>query len=302
MRLTIAPSWEPVIRVFPVRTKWTPTDNLAFVGAYPMFLDMPRNTPVAISVTFSWHKEMAERIAGSWRDHFDDVRIGGPAYEDPGDEFVPGRFIKAGCTITSRGCPKNCGWCVVPEREGRIRELVIRPGWIVQDNNLLACSEKHIRAVFDMLRQQGRAIFFNGGLDKHFLRDWHRPLFDSIPLGELWFACDTSKDLPQLERAAQIMAGISQDKLRCYTMLAYDEDETPDDAARRCERVYKMGFLPFAQLFQPKVPRQYPEEWRKVARKWARPAAYRSTPKPEEHPLFETNQPTTPAAAGRRAS
>jgi hypothetical protein len=279
------------IRVFPARTNWTPTDDMAFVGLPPTisdrFLSLDRSSPVFISVVFTWHRKIAESIALGWKELFADVRIGGPAYDDPGGEFTPGMFLKDGCTITSRGCPKRCGWCSVPKREGAIKELSIKPGWIVQDNNLLACSERHIRAVFDMLRDQDRRIFFNGGLDKHYLRDWHRSLFDSIKIGELWFACDTSNDLPHLERAAKILDGISIDKLRCYTMIGYD-NETTDDADRRCARVYELGFLPFCQLFQPiNAPlKTYSEDWRKVHRKWARPAAYRSHNHDEEGCLF----------------
>lgn len=265
------------IRVFPYRTKWTPEDELAFCGDPPLFgLPEDRKTPVRVSVTFTWHRQRAEALAASWRRFYDDVRIGGPAYDDAGGEFTPGMFLKEGCTITSRGCPKTCGWCVVPKREGRARELAIKPGWIVQDNNILACSEPHIRSVFDMLRAQNRGIFFNGGLDKHFLQDWHRPLFDSIQIGELWFACDVSTDIPALERTAKILEGIPLRKRRCYTMIGYDA-ESLTDAEKRIERVFELGFMPYTQLFQAIEQtsfKMYPDEWRKLARKWSRPAAY----------------------------
>ena len=264
-----------LIRVFPHRTKWTPTDSWAFIGQPTLFRPGTHETPVRVSVTFTWHKGLAERLAAHWREFYDDVQVGGPAYNDPGDEFTPGLFLKAGCTITSRGCPKRCGWCVVPQNEGQIRELEIKPGWIVQDNNLLACSEPHTRAVFDMLKGQGRCIFFNGGLDKHFLKDWHRALFDSIPIGELWFACDTTTDLPWLERASKILDGIPLKKRRCYTMIGYDH-ESLRDAERRCERVLELGFMPFCQLYQADEFKQYPKDWCAVHRKWARPAAYMS--------------------------
>lgn len=263
------------IRVFVARTQWTPDDSLAFVGHPPLFRPGTADTPVLISVTFTWHKHRAELLAEEWRAFYRNVSIGGPAYDrGAGGEFTPGMFLKHGCTITSRGCVKDCGWCI--ERFNELRELEIKPGWIVQDSNLLACSEKHIRAVFDMLRDQKRAVYFNGGLDKHFLKDWHRPLFDSIKIGELWFACDQTKDLPWLERAAGILEGISIEKRRCYTMIGYDS-ETPAEAERRIERVFELGFLPFCQLYQPDETKVYGEDWRKVRRKWSRPAAYRST-------------------------
>ena len=262
-----------MIRVFPHRTKWTPTDAMAFIGSPPLFRPNDRSIPVRISVTFTWHRREAERLVGSWARFYDDVKIGGPAYGDPGGEFVPGRFLKEGCTITSRGCPKKCGWCVVPQNEGALRELQIKHGWIVQDNNLLACSDAHLQSVFDMLRQQKRRIYFNGGLDKHFLKPWHRELFDSIPIGELWFACDETKDLPWMERAAKILEGIPLRKRRCYTMIGFD-GESLVDAERRIRRVFEIGFMPFCQLYQPPETKVYPLAWRQVRYQWSRPAAY----------------------------
>lgn len=268
-----------VIRVFPARTNWTPSDPLCFFGD-PPFAEMrpgTPDTPVRVSVTFTWHKREGERLAKAWSQFYSDVRIGGPAYGDPGGEFTPGMFLKPGCTITSRGCPKRCGWCVVPTREGAIRELAIKPGWIVQDNNLLACSQAHLLRVFEMLREEKRNIYFNGGLDKHYLKEWHRPLFDSIPIGELWFACDTSNDLPALETVARILDGIPLRKRRCYTMIGYNS-ESLGDAEQRIERVFELGFMPFCQLYQPDEMKVYPLEWRRLKQKWARPAAYMSAP------------------------
>jgi len=52
-----------VIRVFPQRTKWTPDDDLAFVGHPPLFRPGSESTPVFVSVTFTWQRRMAEQIA-----------------------------------------------------------------------------------------------------------------------------------------------------------------------------------------------------------------------------------------------
>lgn len=132
-----------------------------------------------------------------------------------------------------------------------------------------------------MLQAQKRRIFFNGGLDKDYLRDWHRPLFDSIPVGELWFACDRVTDLPRLEKAAKILAGMPLRKLRCYVLLGF-ENEPIDIAERKVERVFELGFAPFSQLYQSATIRNYSEPWRKLNRKWSRPAAYLSRPTTSE--------------------
>jgi hypothetical protein len=186
-----------VIRVFPRRTKWTPTDELAVLGEPPLLWESP-NLPVRVSVTFTWDIPEAQRLARSWTRYFDDVKVGGPAFNDPGDEFTPGMFVKQGMVVTSRGCPKSCPFCLVPKREGRIRELQIKDGWNVSDNNLLACSRHHIEAVFEMLQRQPEPAHFTGGLDKTLLEPWHIDLLKSIRLKRAWFACDSEAGFPAL--------------------------------------------------------------------------------------------------------
>lgn len=260
-----------MIRVFPRRTKWTPTDELAFVGDPPLF--RPEQQPVHISATFTWEIEEARRLARAWGAHYRDVEVGGPAFDDPGGEFEPGRFLKRGVTITSRGCVRSCPWCFVPTREGRVREIEIKPGWIIQDNNLLACSRGHIEAVFDMLRGQSRAAIFSGGLDAVLLKPWHVDLLESIRVGEIWVACDSENMVP-ITRAASMLQGFEQRRKRCYVMIGFG-DETLADAEKRLESVYGLGFLPFAQLYRGKGERKYNRSWRALNKKWSRPAAYR---------------------------
>jgi hypothetical protein len=60
--------------------------------------------------------------------------------------------------------------------------------------------------------------------------------------------------------------------MRCYTMIGWN-GETLLQAERRLETVLKLGFLPFTQLYQPEERKTYPEEWRKLMKKWARPAS-----------------------------
>lgn len=262
-----------MIRVFPRRTKWTPTDNLAFVGDPPLW--RPAEQPVKISVTFTWDIEEGKRLYRAWSDYYQDVEIGGPAYGDQGGEFNPGLFIKEGVTITSRGCPNKCPFCFVPQREGNIRELEIKQGWIIQDNKFLSCSREHIERVFDMLRRQNKTAEFNGGLEAKRLRDWHIPLFDSIKIKHLWFACDSAGQEKYIKYAAELFSHYPEYKKRCYVLIGFN-GESVMDAEKRLNRVYKMGFLPFAQLYQTEKKRQWTKEWDALQREYCRPAIYKT--------------------------
>lgn len=259
--------------MFPKRNKWTPTDEMVFIGDPPLFRPNDPNIPVRVSITFTWDIQEGKRLLSAWKTYYNDVRVGGPAFGDKGYEFIPGLYLKEGVTITSRGCPKKCKWCYVPEREGKIRTLEIKNGWIVQDNNLLACPDQHIKNVFEMLKRQGKAISFNGGLDTVYLKEWHRKELDEIKIKELWFACDTPIGIKLLEKASKILEGIKPYKRRCYVMIGWG-GETLLEAEKRLERVYGLGFYPFCQLYRNNTKIQYDVNWRRLARKWSRPAAY----------------------------
>jgi hypothetical protein len=155
-------------RVFARRTNATPDDAYAFVGLPP--LNLPEDiTEVHVSVAFSYDLKEAERLCEAWS-QVAPTKIGGPATGMRGEEFVPGKFLKPGYTITSRGCDSknSCWFCEVPGREGSVRELPVREGANVLDDNLMACSELHIKKVFDMLEGQKklhRRTYFTGGLE-----------------------------------------------------------------------------------------------------------------------------------------
>ena len=108
----------------------------------------------------------------------------------------------------------------MPAREGRISELKsIVPCYIVQDNNLLACSKAHIQKVFEMLKAQYRAISFNGGLDARFIRPWHLDLFRLITISELWNAYDEESSMRAIKWVAQFFRELRQWKKRSHVMI-----------------------------------------------------------------------------------
>lgn len=274
-----------IARVFPTKTRMTPTDEDCYFGPPPALLDIDYDE-VHISITFFDGRERGARLA-HWWDKYGLVKIGGPACGDPGGEFTPGLYLKKGVTITSRGCVRNCPFCFVPDREGKIRELKIHAGNIVQDNNLLACSNSHIRKVFEMLRSQ-RAIDFAGGLDHRLLKDWVVDELTALKIHQLWFAYDHKSQKPSIKKAGErLKKHFKRNKMRCYVLIGFEED-TLDDAEGRLRQAWEFGFLPFAMLYEPK---QYTKDWYILQRNFARPAIIKKIMEPKKSEgLFEGDQ------------
>jgi len=124
-----------IARVFPRRTAATPDDALSFTSSPPK--DLPSIDAVHISVAYTYDLPKAEQLAEVWRHVGVPVALGGPAFNLPGGDFVPGMYLKKGYVITSRGCPNGCWFCSVPRREGGLRELPITEGYNLADDNIL---------------------------------------------------------------------------------------------------------------------------------------------------------------------
>ena len=283
-------------RVFPRRTVATPADPLAFVGVGPGFPPLwPAVDAVHVSVTFSWDMPAAERLAREW-ERVAPVIIGGPATGQRSEEFVPGRYVAPGYVITSRGCPNRCPFCDAWKREGTTRELPITDGWNVLDDNLLACSEAHVRAVFAMLARQkrqwpttsldskGRVQYhrpeFTGGLEAARLRPWHVDLLADLRPAQMFFAYDEPRDYEPLVDAGRLLRaagfatkhGEPPSAMRCYVLVGREGD-TFAAAESRLRATVRAGFIPYAIPYRGAEP--VSREWATFAGPWMRPAETR---------------------------
>ena len=259
-----------VLRVFPRKTRATPCDDWTRYGP-PGPMDEPPDA-VHVSVTFTWDIPHAEWLARQW-DRIAPVFIGGPAMGTRGDDFTPGQYIKPGYVITSRGCPNKCWFCDVWKRDGTTRELPIMDGWNVLDDNLLACSDDHIRAVFAMLKRQPHRAEFTGGLEAKRLKWWHMELLADLKPKQVFFAYDTPDDWEHLTNAMAHMEayGFNRNVARCYVLIGYPGD-TLEDATGRLLNVKGIGMCPMAMLYRDKNNTEQSPCWRRLQRLWARPA------------------------------
>ena len=280
-----------ILRVFPKQTSYTPTDDLAFVGPPPMAAFIPEHDEVHVSCTFTWDMDECEDLAYQWEGATRaPVKLGGPAYHSQTDGFTPGLYVKKGIIFTSRGCNNNCPWCGVRQIEGKLRELPVVEGNVIQDNNFLQCSRQHKDKVFDMLRSQ-RGICFRGGLETDLIDDHFVSNITSLRIAELWLACDTDAQLPRFKTACKKLtdAGFNRNQIKCYSLIGHDMEAEE----QRNREIYRAGAMPFSQLERDfsRKKTEYSAEWKAFERTWQRPAAtvahMRQIERGEEQMCFE---------------
>jgi len=238
-------------------------------------MSMPNIDEIHVSATFSWDLPEAERLADLWS-AIAPTRLGGPATGMRGEDFTPGMYLREGDVITSRGCPNHCWFCVVPKRDGPLRELPIHEGWNLRDDNILACSEQHIRAVFAMLaRQRGHKVCLSGGIEAAALQYWHAQLIASVHPDRCYLAYDSPADYAPLVEAVALLRRAEMEQgrprivwLRCYVLIGGPND-TPEKAQQRMDAVADLGVLPYPMLYRdPASPDKARPEYQCVLRAW----------------------------------
>ena len=257
--------------MFPTKTSMTPNDIDSYYDIPDLFT--PDYDEVHISTTFTWDKDKAYRLADAWGGK-GKVKLGGVAIDGESSEtMIEGRYLKKGITITTRGCPNNCSFCLV---KNKFKELDNFPiGNILQDNNILASSNSHWRKVMSMLRSQ-RQISFRGGLESARVNSSIVDDLRSLRISDLWLAYDhPNKEKPLRDAVKLLSPYFSRNKLRCYVLIGYDDD-TIEQAELRLERAWSIGTLPFAMLYKDEYNTPQSKEWRKFQRLWGRPAIIKS--------------------------
>ncbi|MDD5007277.1 MAG: hypothetical protein PHC68_02605 [Syntrophorhabdaceae bacterium] len=264
-----------IARVFPTKTSMSPTDADAYFGTPGLFT--PVYDEVHISVLFTWDIPKAEWLRREW-ERIAPVKIGGPAIDgELSEPFIPSLYVNKGNIITSRGCPNRCQWCFI---RNPLVELEICQGNNILDNNILACSPRHIDSLFLMLSHE-KDIKFTGGLEADRITDKLAERLRALRLTRVYLAYDHPSRLNGFKRAVRTLRKhLSREQVSAYVLIGHGDD-TFDKAEGRLREAWEIGTMPFAMLYR-NHDGAYPQpekEWRRFQRSWCRPAAIRSTMK-----------------------
>lgn len=153
----------------------------------------------------------------------------------------------------SRGCIRNCPWCVVPQKEGSIK--IVDPKNLnpngkyiaVCDNNFFANVEWHLAITY--LVNLGQPVHIQQGIDVRTITHCQAHSLTTIPTNkQIKIAWDNPED------TKQIIAGIKRlceyikpYKIMCYVLIGFESTEQED--LYRVEKLRDLGIDPFVMPY-----------------------------------------------------
>lgn len=161
----------------------------------------------------------------------------------------------------TRGCPRNCPFCIVSEKEGNTHTVAeLSEFWkgqkeiMLMDSNITA--SKDCERLFDSLIASKALINFEGGLDIRFLTDKGADQLNRMNTSMIHFAWDNYefKTYDKLKRFRPMLKKDGRN-LRVYVLTNFNTTTAQD-----IERIYKLKELdydPYVMVYdKPNAPKE----------------------------------------------
>lgn len=186
----------------------------------------PQADKIYVSFIFDWNKEKAKQ----W-EQYPQAIIGGSGYsldiELPKDidEIKP----RINMGFTTRGCIRNCKFCIVPRKEGKIKTVGdIYDIWdgsskniTLLDNNILA-SPEHFFKITEQIKKEKLRVDFNQGLDCRLLTDKITKRLSEISHIEYRFAFDDIKIKDIVLKKIEILNKYNIKRANWYVLVGFN--------------------------------------------------------------------------------
>jgi len=157
--------------------------------------------------------------------------------------------------FTTRGCIRNCKFCVVPQKEGGIRAVGdLLEIWdtkakevVLYDNNILAMPE-HFAYICSQARENKICIDFNQGLDHRLLTQEVVDILKSISHHEYRFAFDHPSLVKTVDRAIGLLQANGINRCSWYVLVGFDT--TLDEDLFRLNYLRDRNQIAFVQRYR----------------------------------------------------
>lgn len=217
---------------------------------------------VYCSIIFDWNKHMADGLKFLYPNA--QIDIGGTGYDlhkqlaPEIDSMAPDYSLYPDCDydlgFTTRGCIRNCPFCIVREKEGSFR-IYKHPsefhnpdhkGIVLMDNNILA-NKNWFFTVTNWILENDLKVDFNQGLDIRLVDEEIAKRIKQLkPLNHWRFAFDSLSYENSVRTGIELLnkAGVNL-RSKSLWYVYTDSDSEFDNALKRCEILRSLNVLPY---------------------------------------------------------
>lgn len=189
----------------------------------------------------AWHKQQGDQ-AEWWNPLYQYDRVYSSKIFDftPVDPYLPEETIRGGIGYLTRGCIRNCLWCIVPKKEGQIRPYrtwreLTRPDTdklVLMDNNILACD--HGISQLENMIGSGYKIDLNQGMDARLVNDYIAEILSRLNwIRHIRFSCDQKSQIEPIRQTLELLSKYGVKPYRIFIYLLVTKDI--QDAVERVE-------------------------------------------------------------------
>jgi len=251
-------------------------DEITFARTPSPSMFEPQYDRVYGSAIFAWSAPVIKRL----RDAYPDAVIGGTGTGDMGT--IEGLLELAqyehydysiypeypwSLGFTQRGCRLNCGFCVVPKKEGRPRSIntiwdIWRPDTprnvCLLDNDFFGQPRAEWEARMAEIKDGGFRFCLNQGINIRLIDAESATALASLPYYDdqfkqrrLYTAWDNIGQEEIFFKGLRLMndAGIPSKHLMVYMLIGYKPGETMDEIMYRFQRLKDAGCLPYPMVY-----------------------------------------------------
>jgi hypothetical protein len=235
------------IRMFHTQEGDEVTDN---VGWEPNF-DAQTADMIYVSCIFTKNSYKCEE----WT-QFDNVLIGGSGYDLQSvlPSYIAAMKPKLNFGFTLRGCIRECEFCVVPQKEGKLRIVgSIYDIWdgvadkiVLMDNNILAHRDHFCKTAVEIVKNKLK-IDFNQGLDYRLLTDNICIYLKAMRREQYKFAFDHPSEKGAVNDAVDMLYSFGIKANTWYVLVGFDS--TLHEDFERVAFLRSKGERPFVMRY-----------------------------------------------------